>query len=84
MSQVENAAKEILQRFFRHPKMDDYQELKQIIRRHLFPLVKPEDCDKDRLYYFSCDANEWFIDNGNWAKRLCDAREIRGPVPMPE
>jgi hypothetical protein len=53
-------------------KDDHWKQYAEIIARHLFPLVKPEDCDKDRLYYFRCDANEWFIDNGDWAKRLCD------------
>lgn len=80
MNPIEAAAREIAS----HCEHKSEADIAKIITRHLFPVVRPEDCHKDRLYCFRCDANEWFIDNGDWAKRLCDVREIRGPVPFPE
>lgn len=62
----------------------------EIIARHLFPVVKPEDCDRKRLYYYKSSNGTWIIDDGTWAKLLewakllDDIVEIRGPIPMPE
>lgn len=69
-------------------------EIAEIISRHLFPVVKPEDVD-DGFYWVKLPGYPWAIrqpwihkdDRGEtimfntYAASEC---EIRGPVPMPE
>lgn len=89
MTQIEAAAREIVNRFDNGNSMPLNVEVEsrlvtEIITRHLFPVVKAEDCDRKRLYYYKSSDGTWTIDDGTWAKLLDDIAEIRGPIPLPE
>jgi hypothetical protein len=80
---IENAAREIAR-----VELDDmneglgYECIAEIIRRHLFPVVKFEDVDRSEMYYVRYAGNpNWEFIRGRF---LVSDDEIRGPVPMPE
>ena len=81
MTQIEAAAREIESEYCQGNRHDVAPELVEIIARHLFPVVKPDDVVAWRLYYFKTATMDWFVEGGGWAKKLCDIVEIRGPIP---
>jgi len=88
---IENAAREIANKLtpFDYPPMRQ-REVAEIIRCHLFPLVKPEEV-RPRTWYFSRlkGREEWNCVYMNVLGFLSGDRisafdEIRGPIQMPE
>lgn len=79
MNPIEAAAREIAY----HCEHKSEEDVARIINRHLFPVVMPEDVEKQQRYWCLIDGN-WYVAIG-WAEQLIkDAVEIRGPIPMPE
>lgn len=92
---IENAARDVAHYFgFQNGAAKDVE---LIIRRHLFPVVKPEEVT-DGFYWVKCPGHPWAI-RQPWIHKDSEespsetlmfytypAREgeIRGPVPMPE
>lgn len=83
-SPIENAAREIVVELLgqEYATRRAVPITAAIIRRHLFPLVKPEDVD-DAKYYWVKSNDNWDCELGGWIKHYADVQEIRGPVPMP-
>jgi hypothetical protein len=78
MSQIENAAREIAG----HCEFATEAEIAEIIRRHLFPLVKPEDVRDAKLYWVKPGmCQRYYLSNGEipttgpWV--------YYGPIPTP-
>lgn len=91
---IENAAREIAKTYFdTTDEQGNYEEMPhlcEIIRRHLFPSVKPEEV-RPRTWYFSRlkGREEWNCVYMNVLGFLSGDRisafdEIRGPIQMPE
>lgn len=85
MSPIENAAREIcdfVQSTWGDTRADHQTEFAEIIRRHLFPLVRFEDRDREAMYLVrSTHSSKWQLVRGSVA--LSDD-EIRGPIELPE
>ncbi len=69
-------------------------QIAEVITRHLFPVVKPEDVVEGRHYWFTTEnvdwdtAVAWKCDEGDWrlgrSTKVTECEEIRGPIPQPE
>lgn len=81
---IENAAKEIAR--VELEEMNEglgYECIADIIRSHLFPVVKPEEVAGDKWYWVKI-GNAWGFASGEIASKFKSVSEICGPVPMPE
>jgi len=90
MTSIENAAREIrdfVQSTWGDTRADDQTEFAEIIRRHLFPVVKPEDV-KPLTWYYVCDKGSPITirmsDRDGKQFNGFEWEEIRGPISMPE
>lgn len=85
MSPIENAAREIWNSW---RTIANELDISDIIRRHLFPPVKPEDVLWERYYWFKI-GSQWKCGQAinSMARKtefLREATEIRGPFQPPE
>lgn len=60
---IENAAREIVERFCDPRVSFTEQDIAKIIRRHLFPVVKPEEVDPLKMYWVKV-VNVWALVSG--------------------
>jgi len=78
---IENAAREIAGCYY-DGNSNCQKDIAEIIRRHLFPSVKPEEVAWNEMYYVrACQSKNWLVLKG---KFIVGDDEIRGPIPMPE
>lgn len=82
MTPIEAAAREIESEYCQGNRHDVAPELAEIITRHLFPVVKPEDVDDD-VEYWALILGRWETIPGRLLKQYA-FDELRGPIPMPE
>jgi len=89
MNPIEQAAREIrdfVQSTWGDTRADDQTEFAEIIRRHLFPEVKPEDV-KPLTWYWCLNRgkpNKICQSDGDGGFYLDKYDEIRGPIQSPE
>lgn len=82
MSPIENAAREIVNTNQGCDCDDCKRVVADIIRRHLFPVVKFEDVVGSEMYYVRYTGNpNWDLLRGRF---LVSDDEIRGPIQHPE
>ena len=84
---IENAAREIAKTYFdmtdEQGNCEEIPHLCEIIRRHLFPSVKPSELEHNAFYWTLFDGC-WTIEVGYEIERSNPCDEIRGPIPYPE
>ena len=80
---IEHAAREIAITGTHPQAILGVNAIAEIIRRHLFPSVKPSELEHNAFYWTLFDGC-WTIEVGYEIERSNPCDEIRGPIPYPE